>query len=66
MGNRMMCVTTSRMVVAQGRADHCKSGAPLPPPPTGAGGGGSAAHLHVHMVAQVALELFPMPLATLG
>lgn len=62
MGNRMMCVTTSRMVVAQGRADHCKSGAPLPPPPTGAGGGGSAAHLHVLVVAQVAFELVPMPL----
>jgi hypothetical protein len=62
MGNGMMCATTPKSMVAQGSANHCKSGAPLPPPPTGAGGGGSAAHLHVHVVAQVAFELVPMPL----
>jgi hypothetical protein len=56
MGNRMMCVTTSRMVVAQGRADHCKSGAPLPPPPKGGGGSGRVACLHGGVVAQAGFD----------
>ena len=62
MGNGVMCVTTSKSMVAQGSANQPKSGAPLPPPPKGVGGGGSAAHLYAEVVAQDTYQMAPMPL----
>ena len=70
MGQRMNCVTTPKIKVTHGDANHSNKVASPPPPPTGAVGGSGAPQPLLEVVTQIgawkriadfAFHLVPMP-----
>jgi len=60
MGQFMICATTPKSMVAQGSANHLKTGAPLPPSPKGGEVVVAQRYLHRFVVAQHSFSALAM------